>query len=291
MKAKIIFSAASIALGFLLGWLLFLKDSGTPNSVEVHKTKLSSRVSSPSSDSTSPEEQSVVESQRNFAEALEEENQLTDQQRRDLWERVKEKRAQARREKERIRSQGSLGFLVSELSLTEAQEAMLRSYFDQNIAEIETRGSEKTFEGERLDEILRGFLSPSQADIYADLREKKRSTGVEAEALRKLTKLDFLDLRPEQRDSIYDDLYAQTDETLTSSEIELFPPSRGLTDNSDPEDLKIFLNYGATEDESDEAKATRLEIRQQEIDNRVDSLRPFLEKTQLERYRRHLESR
>lgn len=287
MKAKTIFSAASIVLGFLLGWLLFLKDSGTPNSAEVHKTKLSSRVSSPSSESTSPEEQSVVESERNFAETREEENQ----QRRDLWERVKEKRAQARREKERIRSQGSLAFLVNELSLTEVQEAMLRSYFDQNIAEIETRGSEKTFEGERLDEILRGSLSPSQANVYADLKEKKRSTGVEAEALRKLTKLDFLDLRPEQRDSIYDDLYAQTDETLTSSEIELFPPSRGLTDNSDPEDLKIFLNYGATEDESDEAKATRLEIRQQEIDNRVDSLRPFLEKTQLERYRRHLESR
>lgn len=274
MKTK----AALAIFGLLLGYLATSLFSDDSPDLDLRQ----SRPDSPPTQTDSPS-QTVVPSERASSSspkldrlALEETLQTPNK-----W-------AEERQIKERIRSKAALKFLTTKLNLDEEQTRLLQDYFEKNLALIDEENLMATFEGTKLDQIMAENLSPAQTEAYQELKARKQADQIDASSLRKLDQLDFLDLNQDQKDAVYDQFY---NDAVSSSDNDgnptrLFPPISRF-DSLKRIDPTLYPSPGETAD----ARTARLQRRQENLDRRLEMLRPVLDEAQFSRYRNYLEKR
>lgn len=131
------------------------------------------------------------------------------------------------------------------------------------------------------------------------LRERELANKVEAKALKNLARLSSMDLTQEQKNSAYDLLYKAAEDESGESSPAPVESGNGPGNQFDAEDLTVaglirmagsesskkplVLNSGQILEGGGEGES-------EEINKEIGVLRPVLNETQIEEYRRRLES-
>ena len=202
--------------------------------------------------------------------------------------------------------------LTAELDLTPEQQAKLRQTLEAKLNGFESMFSgdgdpsqmnelSMLLSGNGTDQVLESLLTPEQKAAHEALKTRELANRVESKALKSLAKLSFLDLSQQQKDAAYAILYADaetTAETTSPENTMLSLMTDGMGIDLDFEDLGLS---GALEMEESVASGERpdpaevmarmKESRMQRVNEKVEALRPVLNETQLEAYRKNLESK
>ena len=312
MKNHLLLSIICIGLGIAIGWVANNQQSVTPKS-STQATLPKPKQINPSTGSTpkaTPSQRipsvssAIIVNGQDFTK-LSPEDQEALEEGQNRWAKMFEQRQKAK-------TDARIAKLVSELNLTEQQEAQLRNLLQERasgalelfsgsrdpsrIAEMA-----KHFRGHGVDDLLSEILTPDQEQAFDQLKARELANKVEAKALKNLAKLSFLDLSQEQKDAAYDLLYeeAETSASIQSPEgsmVSMFTEGAGL--EIDVEDLGIAGVFaqgavksaeGENPSPADIAQQVR-ENMNQRIDQKVQALAPILNENQQAAYRQHLES-
>lgn len=127
----------------------------------------------------------------------------------------------SRQQDERMRGEDEqrIKKLSSAMNLAPWQVERLEKYLNDcraKVVEISRTNDDTTFDKvteildpKLFDSMLKELLTPEQAELYGEKKTKERDTKVDSASLAKLAAFNSaVDLRPDQRDAIYEVLYA-----------------------------------------------------------------------------------
>lgn len=218
------------------------------------------------------------------------------------------------KKRQRAKVDARIAKLVSDLNLTPEQEAELRKKIEDQFGGLEGMFSGETdpskmgdlaklLGGDGVDEALNDLLTPEQKEAHEELKKRELANKVEAKALKNLAKLSFLDMSQEQKEAAYDILYSEAEESVAESSPEgavISMMTSGLGIDIDVDDLGIagafsMENARPAEDGSRPDPAAMMAKANasmaKRVDEKVEALRPVLNETQLDAYRKNLESK
>lgn len=202
--------------------------------------------------------------------------------------------------------------LVAKLKLSPEQEKALREATEKGLGdydgifngEADLTEIGKLMNNDGLEESLADLLTPEQSEQYEALKERELANRIEARALNDLARLSNLDLSQDQKDAAYEILYQQA-----RTRIESEGPANGMvsmvTNGFGIEVDSSSLGFasavvvggeeGSTENSEPVDPQTAMqrarEQMEQRVNEQVEALRPVLNETQLEQYRRDLQRR
>lgn len=303
MKSPVLLSTICITLGAAIGWFARSAESPAESTTQSQADEAKVRPRAEASARPTPRNRTTAPSSRRTPAQPRE---MTEVQRSqvgvlnsDLSNMLKNRQQQ--------KFDARIAKLVTELSLSPAQEAELRKILAAQIDRIDRlesgdldpgtlAGLSGVFSGNTVDEAISGLLTVEQKEAHEALQKREYSNKVEARALKELAKLSALDLSPEQKDQVYDLLYKEAE---TSIDARANGPGGAvitLTDGMglDPDDLGIpeGLITGAAEGGTmnpQEMMAKMKQSREEDINRKVEALRPILNDQQLEQYRNDLQ--
>lgn len=309
MKFNLILAAICLALGATVAWVA--KPDPTAQAEKQDEGKTASKKTSPSSSPEKREvsERTIVESDRDLKEAgapLEsDEIEKTVNEMQNRMVKMIEKRLMAKMD-------AKISKLVAQLNLTPEQEASLRKAAKEKSGKVEDLLSGNIAPSQLNDmrkedgikEALADILTPEQKEQYDEVQKRELANKVEAKALQGLAKLSNLDLSQEQKDAAYDILYKQAETTVTSTEesgatgmismitegmgIQLDSYALGISSSFVPNPADI-VNGEIEQPDPQKIMAQAEERRTEQIEQKVEALRPVLNENQLSQYRKDLE--
>lgn len=201
--------------------------------------------------------------------------------------------------------------IVEELGLTDAQAQALKTHVETTLESFDGGMLEgmdgppdpekigalaALLKGEGLAEVLGAALSGDQRQGLEGVLERERRNNIEARALKDLSKLQrTLDLEPGQRDQVYAVLMDDAEEWLgrqSDTDLVMREMMSGMGMEMDFGDMDMSMVFGQDTDTTDPAEMMRRmrDAQEQQLEARVERLRPVLDEPQLERYRESLES-
>ncbi|GAA5478190.1 hypothetical protein [Haloferula helveola] len=223
---------------------------------------------------------------------------------------AQDRMATAMEEQHRKKDERRISELVAALGLDAGQEAELRTFFDKRRRALTAMwaggDAEKGMEAmreDKLDDFLADLLSPDQHETYDELKATERSREVEAAALKDLAGITrSVDLRPDQRDAVYDILHKEAAERIErraesgqGSMMTMFGNEIGFGSETDFMDFSgVFegMDEGNGEVPDQQAIVQRIrEAQQKKIDEQVGRFEGVLDEGQLTKYRETLESK
>ncbi len=312
MKNTIILSLVCLGLGFAAGWVAKpAPDFSTAAAPDTTPAKSESRRS------TNPPASSATESDRkktslnSFVIGGDDQIKEFDAETRQAMANSQKQWGEMFKKRQMDKIDARIAKLTTELNLTPAQQAELRK-----LLETKSKGMESMLSGTGdmskvgdlaslmnggVDEALKGLLTPEQEEAHEALQKRELANKVEASALKNLAKLSYLDLSQEQKDAAYDILYADAEKSAgkTSSQNAMVSAmTEGMGIELDMEDLGIsgaleMENAGNSSERPNPADimAKMKESQAKRVAEKVEALRPVLNETQLEAYRKNLESK
>ncbi|MEP4077885.1 hypothetical protein [Haloferula sp.] len=199
--------------------------------------------------------------------------------------------------------------LVEKLGLDAAQEASLREYFesrrDKIVGIFSGDGSDASdmsnVSEKKLDELMVDILTDDQQEVYEEVKTADREKKVESRALKDLAKINgIIDLRPEQKDSVYQVLYDDAGvkvDKAAESGMSVFGAMVGDSfgvsmdlDAAEMHDTAYLIDDETGDLDRDGQIQAFRDARQKRVDEQVERLEPVLDEDQLSAYREHLES-
>ncbi len=232
-------------------------------------------------------------------------------------QKIKDQMAAAMENSRKKKDDRQIAELVEKLGLNAAQEAKIRAFFEKRGKAVAAMFSGtgtppdlKAMGNEGLDKLLAETLSADQQQSYAEFKTAERVKKVESQALKDLANLNgMIDLRPDQKDAVYDALYnaaAAKVDKMENSGLGGLGGLGGLVSmiggdlaNATVEISDISMaNSGKASEDSGKpggnGAITLEKIRAQQqgrIDSQVEQMAPVLDEKQLQDYREHLESK
>ncbi len=205
------------------------------------------------------------------------------------------------------RAEARIAELTEALGLDAAQAAKLREFFEsrapQTAVSIGEDGGmriESKREGQTgsLDELMKGLLTPEQAEPYERLKETERNQRIEARTLREMATLtQAVGLRPEQRDAAYAILQEEASNDAGSgfqediAGIGMLMPAMGLEESGGPGSVMATRAVQLAEGGAVQEEALEQMRRQEQagIEAKVERMRGVLDEAQLAKYRERLQ--
>ncbi len=310
MKSNsVIFLAVGLAAGFAFAWVLkpalktTVQDppdvpSGTKGSVSPFK--VSDRPSGVPADPGTK----LLEKKPSDADIVAEEKESNERFSSQQDERIRGE------DEQQIRK------LSSAMNLAPWQVERLGKYLNDRrakVAEIYRTNDDTTFDKvseildpELFDSMLKELLTPEQAELYLENKTKERDTKVDNASLAKLAAFNSaVDLRPDQRDAIYEVLYAdaasQVDKKAESDRKNKLRFNTGIfnpSDYTDGRDIFDFSNsgeitriYDSAGDDPESIKKGIKALVDQRIEERLGRFSSILDQSQLEQYRADLKKK
>lgn len=194
--------------------------------------------------------------------------------------------------------------LAAKLGLSPAQEAKLREHFKARRLAFASMlsgepggGSLDALQGDGLDEFAAHELTPEQKELYEANKEATRQRQVESKALKDLAQItDVVELRPGQRDSLYQILHDRADasfgqETAETKAAAIVADGLGIPFDSDAIGASVVVPDGAGVPDGAAILEQMKEQRRKQVEEQVDALSSVLDAQQLHTYRTHLETR
>ncbi len=301
-----IFLAVGLAAGFAFAWVL----KPAPKTIIQDPPDVSSRTKGSDSpfkvsDRTSgdPAEPitKLLRSKPSDAEIAAEEKESNERYSRQQGERLRGE------DEQRITK------LTSAMNLAPWQVEKLEKYLNDRrakVVEISKENDDTTFDKvteildpKHFDSMLKELLTPEQAELYGDNKTKERDTKVDSASLAKLAAFNSaVDLRPEQRDAIYEVLYAdaarQVDKKAESDRkngLDSYPGVFDPGDYTDGRDIFDFSDSGEITRIYDSARNDPESIKKgikalvdKRIEERLGQFSGILDQSQLDQYRADL---
>lgn len=206
--------------------------------------------------------------------------------------------------------------LSSALDLAPWQVEKLGKYLNDRrakMAEISRNHDDNTFDKvteildpKHFDSMLKELLTPEQAELYGENKTKERDSKVDSASLAKLAAFSSeVDLRPEQRDAVYEVLYAdaasQVDKKAESdrkSGLDSYPGAFDPGDYTDGRDIFDFSDsgeitriYDSAGDDPESIKKGIKALVDQRIEERLGRFSGILDQGQLDQYRADLKKK
>jgi hypothetical protein len=301
MKFSVILSIVCIGIGIAIGWIA--KPAPESEVVQIEPPKESSRKEGkPTNGVAEKSERRATPSARVIGGESRE--NMSDEQREQM-KKYQNRFGEMMKKRRMAKLDARISKLVAQLNLTPDQEAALRKAAEEDGGDVSggfdpSKLTGSAQEGD-LETALAEVLTEEQKEEHEALKKRELANKVEARALKEMAKLSNLDMTQEQKDAAYDILYKQAEDSSgndsTASGIaSIIGEGIGIELNSN--DLGIdFAAGGETGEEAKDGKspnpqdfmARMKENRQKNIDQKVEALRPVLDDTQLEQYRKDLE--
>ena len=217
-----------------------------------------------------------------------------------------EKMAAAMQEQQDKRNEARIANLVAKLGLNGQQEAKLREYFDKQTPKmsvttgldgkgvmVDRKLPEKT---QSLDDFMKDLLGGGQAEDYAKLKEAELNQKIEGRALREMSSLaQAVDLRPEQRDAVYEILQNDARNTVGKEggaegfEGFGFAAHVEVGDTTEIGRVMTLKVEGDNAPSAEDMMSRMRDQHQARIDGMVDRMNGVLDAGQLAQYRAGLE--
>jgi hypothetical protein len=206
--------------------------------------------------------------------------------------------------------------LSSALDLAPWQVEKLGKYLNDRrakVAEISRNYDDTTFDKvteildpKHFDSMLKELLTPEQAELYLENKNKELGGKVDSASLAKLAAFNSaVDLRPEQRDAIYEVLYAdaasQVDKKAESDRkngLDSYPGAFDPSEYTDGRDIFDFSDsgeitriYDSAGDDPESIKKGIKALVDQRIEERLGRFSGILDQSQLDQYRADLKKK
>jgi hypothetical protein len=304
-----IFLAVGLAVGFAFAWVL----KPAPKTIIQAPPDISSRTKgsdSPfkmsnrtSGDHADPRTK-LLRNKPSEAEIAEEEKKSNERFSRQQDERMRDE------DEQRIMK------LSSAMNLAPWQVEKLGKYLDDRrakVVEISKANDDTTFDKvteildpKLFDSMLKELLTPEQAELYGDNKTKERDTKVDSASLAKLAAFNSaVDLRPEQRDAVYEVLYADAASQVAKKAksdrkngLDSYPGVFDPGDYTDGRDIFDFSDsgeitriYDSAGDDPESIKKGIKALVDKRIEERLGQFSGILDQSQLDQYRTHLEKK
>lgn len=219
-------------------------------------------------------------------------------------EEIHDRMMEAMAERMEKQDEAKISEMVAKLGLSPAQEAKLREHFEaRRLAFARMLGGEPgggsldALQGDGLDEFAANELTPEQQERYEANKEATRQRQVESKALKDLAQItDVVELRPGQRDSLYQILHDRADASLGQQSAEtaaaaIVADGLGIPFDSDAMGATVMVPDGTGVPDGAAILEQMKEQRQKQVDEQVEAVSSVLDEQQLQTYRTHLETR
>jgi hypothetical protein len=224
----------------------------------------------------------------------------------------------SRQQDERLRGEDEqrIKKLSSAMNLAPWQVEKLEKYLNDRrakVVEISKANDGTTFDKvsavldpELFDSMLKELLTPEQAELYGENETKERDSKVDSASLAKLAAFNSaVDLRPDQRDAIYEVLYAdaarQVDKKAESDRkngLDSYPGVFNPSDYTDGRDIFDFSDsgeitriYDGAGDDPESIKKGIKALVDKRIEERLGQFSGILDQSQLDQYRADLKKK
>lgn len=309
MKFNIILAAVCLALGAAVAWLVkpTSQDALTQTEPEKEKVSAGQPTPSPNQDKREISERKVVKTEPALESMI---IPFDGEEDSEAGKKMENRMAEMFKKRQMAKLDARIAKLVAQLNLTPAQEAALRKAAEEKMGglgdlfsgNVDPSKIGDLMKGNAIDEALADILTPEQKEEHEVVKKRELANKIEAKALKSLAKLSNLDLSQEQKDAAYDILYKQaegsvTEESGESSMVSMITDGLGIELDSDALGFTAGLIPSAEDiangdfEQADpkEMMARMKENQAKQIDDKVEALRPVLNDTQLEQYRKDLE--
>ena len=301
-----IFLAVGLAAGFALAWVL----KPAPETIIQDPPDVSSRtrgsdspfkVSDRTSGDHADPRTKLLRNKPSDAEIAAEEKESNERFSRQQGERLRGE------DEQRITK------LTSAMNLAPWQVEKLEKYLNDRrakVVEISKENDDTTFDKvteildpKLFDSMLKELLTPEQAELYGENKTKELGTKVDSAALAKLAAFNSaVDLRPDQRDAIYEVLYAdaarQVDKKAESdrkNRLGSYPGEFNPSDYTDGRDIFDFSEsgeitriYDSAGNDPESIKKGIKALVDRRIEERLGRFSGILDQSQLDQYRADL---
>lgn len=207
----------------------------------------------------------------------------------------------------RTRLEQRLEKLTNSIGLSDAQQASLRTWMDEQLHEMESANlidPEQAYTAyastseSAMEQVLIAQLDESQRGTFTAVKEREKGVKVDSMALKNLSEIQkLIDFEEGQRDQVYGILAEsarnQMDRAEESNSMELaILADSGV--ETDPYGLGIYQAMGESFSLEEMARNPEIyqeavrEVAKRCIDEKIEQLRPVLNPRQLEQYRSEL---
>ncbi|MGC4014470.1 MAG: hypothetical protein QM755_08155 [Luteolibacter sp.] len=154
-----------------------------------------------------------------------------------------------------------------------------------------------------MDEATAGVLTEEQKAQYDSFKGKERQARIDSKALKDMGNIaNVIEMTPEQRDGVYQALSEQAaareDKQKSAGMMSMFTESMGIQIDDElgvqdlmEEQMEGQMNRGADSTSMADIQKTLRDTVKQRTEDRVNALRPYLNDSQLQQYRTHLETK
>jgi hypothetical protein len=311
MRFNVLLAIACLAIGASAGW--FLKPDPSSDSEEkiasggATKDPISKRTNRPGISDRQISKRDKVESTSSRGATIMKFGDSSE----DMGK-VQEQVASMFKKRQMDQLNDRITELVAKLSLTPDQEKALREAAEKGLGdfdgifngEADLTEIGKLMNNDGLEESLADLLTPEQSEQYEALKERELANRVEARALNDLARLSSLDLSQDQKDAAYEILYQQAQTAIESEGpangmLSMVTNGFGIEVDSSSLGFASAVVVGGDDSSADSgepvdpqaAMQRAREQMEQRVNEQVEALRPVLNETQLEQYRRDLQRR
>ena len=307
MKFNILLAATCIAIGASIAWLAKPDPKADTAEAEVveNKPRSNSKTGSSESQKRATSERTIVEPEEVPPVAIIPTDAEGREQAREMGNRME----QMFRKRQQAKLDARIAKLVSQLNLTPTQEAALRkaasdrmsSFGEMMKGDVDPSKISEMLKADVIDEALADILTPEQQEELEAVKKREIANKVEAQALKELAKLSNLDLTQEQKDAAYDILYKDAEasvgnETPATGIVSMITEGFGIELDSDTLGVATAMipdigdiESGEVEQDPQAMMAKAQENMNKRIDDKVEAMRPVLNDSQLNQYRKDLE--
>lgn len=308
MKFNILLAASCIAIGASIAWL-----AKADPKADTAKPEVAEKKAPPKSPITASESEKRETSERTPVTPQEVTPPIDitplegerSEQARDMGSRMQK----MFKNRQQAKLDARISKLVAQLNLTPEQEASLRKaaadrmdrFGEMMNGDFDPSNMSELFNSDVIDEALAEILTPEQQEELEAVKKREVANKVEAQALIELAKLSQLDLSQEQKDAAYDILYKDAEtsvgnESPASGIVSMITEGFGIELDSDTLGIATAMipstddiANGEVEQDPQAMMAKAQAKMDARIDAKVEAMRPVLNESQIDQYRKDLE--
>ena len=308
MKFNILLAASCIAIGATIAWLS--KADPKADTASTAKSKVEENKAPSASPITASENETREASERSIVTPKEATPPIDvipfdfEDEGSDMATRMQ----QMFKNRQQAKLDARISKLVAQLNLTPEQEASLKKAAADRMnrfgamieGDFDPSDIGELFNTDVIDEALAEILTPEQQEELEAIKKREIANKVEAQALKDLAKLSNLDLSQEQKDAAYDILYKNAEtsvrnETPATGLVSMITEGFGIELDSDTLGIATAMIPSSDEIESGEIEQDPRAMMAQaqakmdaRIDAKVEAMRPVLNDSQIDQYRKDL---